>query len=62
MITAVAQSTFTLRFRNGIWRVKLNGVFFADYRSESDARDGIAEAQRHMSVPAKIVLDESDGI
>ncbi|MEQ1493840.1 MAG: hypothetical protein ABL932_25190 [Terricaulis sp.] len=55
-------STFTLRLRHGIWRVTLNGAFFADYRSEADARDGVAQATRHMTSPAKLVLIVSDEI
>ena len=55
-------STFTLRLRHGIWRVTLNGAFFADYRSEADARDGVAAAQRHLTAPAKLILIEHDGI
>lgn len=55
-------STFTLRLRHGIWRVAVNGAFFGDYRSESDARDGVAEATRHLTSPAKLVLIEHDEI
>jgi hypothetical protein len=62
VIKATPQSTFTLRLRHGVWRVALNGAFFADYRSESDARDGVADAQRHLTAPAKLVLIESDDI
>ena len=55
-------STFTLRLRHGIWRVTLNGAFFADYRSEMDARAGVADVTRHFTSPAKLVLIEHDGI
>jgi hypothetical protein len=62
VIKPAPQSTFTLRLRHGIWRVTLNGAFFADYRSEGDARDGVAEAQRHLMAPAKLILIENDEI
>ena len=62
MIKATPPSTFTLRLRHGIWRVALNGAFFGDYRSENDARDGVTEAQRRLTAPAKVILIESDEI
>jgi hypothetical protein len=55
---AASQSTFMLSFRRGIWHVRCNGLFFGDYRSEHDALAGIAEAQRKLSAPAKIVRAE----
>ncbi len=49
------QLTFHLSFWHGVWRVAFNGAFFGDYRSEHDALEGIAHAQRKLSAPAKIV-------
>lgn len=57
---AALQSTFKLSFRRGIWHVRFNGLFFGDYRSEHDALAGIAEAQRKLSTPAKIVRGEDN--
>lgn len=54
-------ATFVLHLRHNIWRVTLNGQFFGDYRTEHFAMEGIAEAQRTMSAPAKIVRKENDG-
>ena len=56
-----AQPTFVLHLRHNIWRVTLNGRFFGDYRTEDFAMEGIAEAQRTLSAPAKIVRKENDG-
>ena len=52
---ATAQSTFMLSFRRGIWHVLFNGSFFGDYRSEHHALASIAEAQRKLSAPARII-------
>lgn len=53
-------STFMLRLRNGIWRVTFNGQFFGDYRSEGNALEGIAEAQRRLTTPAKVIRAQPD--
>ena len=57
MMAQSAASTFSLRLHHGIWHVRLNGRFFGDYRSEQTARAGIAEAQRNLSEPSKVVRE-----
>lgn len=56
-----APATFILRLRHNIWHVTLNGHFFGDYRTEDFAMDGIAEAQRTLAAPAKIIREEGEG-
>lgn len=41
-------SVFHLAVRHQIWRVTLDGAFFGDYRSKSQAMEGVDEARRAM--------------
>ena len=61
-MTGGPQPAFTLRLRHRIWRVTLNGNFYGDYRSEADALEGVADAQRKLRTPAKLIRSEHDGI
>jgi hypothetical protein len=55
-----AASIFALTLRHSIWRVTFDGVFFGDYRSERQALEGIAEAQRKLATTAKVIrVDEA---
>jgi hypothetical protein len=53
-------STFLLTLRNRIWRVTFDDAFFGDYRTERQAMEGIADAQRKLASPARIVRAEAD--
>jgi hypothetical protein len=55
-----ATSTFIVCLRHGVWHVTLNGQFFGDYRTEHFAMEGVAQAQRKLSAPAKIVRKEDN--
>lgn len=57
MMAQQAASTFSLRLHHGIWHVRLNGRFFGDYRSEQTARASIAEVQRNLTEPSKVVRE-----
>ena len=54
-----ARSTLKIERRHGIWRIWLDGRFFADYRSKDQAIAGAEAAQRAMATlgkPADVVV------
>jgi len=48
------QSAFVITLHHSIYRVAFDGVFFGDYRSESNALESIAEAQHNLAAPARV--------
>jgi hypothetical protein len=50
-----ARSNLQITLRHGIWRIWLDGKFFGDYRSLSEAVDGAEAAQRAMAAQGTIV-------
>ena len=49
-----ARSTLKIVLRHGIWRIWLDGRFFADYRSKDQAIAGAEAAQRAMANLGKL--------
>ena len=54
MTQAQARSTLQITPRHGIWRIWLDGRFFADYRSKDQAIAGAHAAQRAMATLGKL--------
>jgi hypothetical protein len=48
-------SVFQVGQRHGIWCVKLDGVFFGDYRTKSLALAGVAEAKTALDAAGRAV-------
>ena len=51
-------SPLNITFRHGIWHVTLNGMFFGDYRSQSDADDAVREALEAFRIAAGLARSE----
>jgi hypothetical protein len=57
---AASRLTFRILLRHGIWRVSLDGRFYGDYRSRSDALEAAEQAAGGRAQPPLIVFDDPD--
>jgi len=48
------RSILQITLRHGIWRIRLDGEFFGDYRSKSHALEAANTAQRAMAETGRI--------
>lgn len=48
-------SIFQITLRHAIWRVTMDGRFFGDYRSRSQALAGVAEARVALDATGRTV-------
>jgi hypothetical protein len=50
----MARSLLQITLQHGVWRVTLDGRFFGDYRSKSQAIESAEEARRAMAISGRI--------